>query len=437
MISLLSKLLKSKGKRFIDLYAGLGGFHQGLNSLGHKCVWACEKNSHLVKLYKKNYPGILIGQDIFKVNPEEIPKHDVLTAGFPCQPFSRSGYMKGFKDLERGNHFFKLIEILSYHKTEFFILENVDTIKKHDGGNTFKVIINELKRIGYNIDYQIISPHEFNIPQLRKRIFIVGRLKSKGDLKHFKFPEKEQTENCTINSLNFKSLPGEKLSLNETEREALNIWEEFLLNFPEPEMLPSFPIWTMEFGANYEFEKYTPFYTLNEDLVGKRGLFGEKIPALSKEDILKKYIPRYSSSEQEIFPSWKKNYIRQNREFYKRFKSYIDPRMKKIRSIKAHSYQKLEWSCKGESTSLDDKIIQFRPSGVRISRNRWVPTLTTVKTQNIYLKTIDRRLSILEHEQLQSQKFKVHPNHLNGGYMALGNSVNSEVVKKIGESLII
>ena len=92
--------------------------------------------------------------------------------------------------------------------------------------------------------------------------------------------------------------------------------------------------------------------------------------------------------------------------------------MDKIKNIKAHSYQKLEWSCKGESTGLEDKIIQFRPSGVRISRNRWVPTLTTVKTQNIYLKTINRRLSILEHEQLQSQNFKVHPNHLNGGYGA-------------------
>ena len=111
--------------------------------------------------------------------------------------------------------------------------------------------------------------------------------------------------------------------------------------------------------------------------------------------------------------------------------------MNKIKSIKAHSYQKLEWSCKGESTNLEDKIIQFRPSGVRISRNRWIPTLTTIKTQNIYLKTIDRRLSILEHEQLQSQKFKHHPNHLNGGYTALGNSVNSEVVKRIAKNLIV
>ena len=79
------------------------------------------------------------------------------------------------------------------------------------------------------------------------------------------------------------------------------------------------------------------------------------------------------------FPSWKKNYIRQNREFYARFKSYIDPRMEKLKGIKAFSYQKLEWSCKGESTNLEDKIIQFRQSGVRISRNRWVPTLTQLK----------------------------------------------------------
>jgi DNA (cytosine-5)-methyltransferase 1 len=437
MLKIFSSATKNKGRSFIDLYAGLGGFHQGLRFLGHECVWACEKNNHLVELYKKNYPGVELGKDIFKIKPEDIPKHDILTAGFPCQPFSRSGYMKGFQDSKRGNHFFKIIEILEYHETEYFILENVDTIKKHDKGNTFKIIIDELKKIGYDLNYQVISPHEFNIPQLRKRMFIVGRLKTKGSLQHFNFPQKEKKQNSTINSLNFKSLPGEKLSLNETEKEALKVWEEFLLNFPEPEMLPSFPIWTMEFGANYEFENYTPYYSSKEDLVGRRGLFGEIIPDLSKKKILENYIPRYSISDQETFPAWKKNYIRQNREFYKRFKSYIDPRMNKIKSIKAHSYQKLEWSCKGESTNLEDKIIQFRPSGVRISRNRWIPTLTTIKTQNIYLKTIDRRLSILEHEQLQSQKFKYHPNHLNGGYMALGNSVNSEVVKRIAKNLII
>lgn len=437
MFKLFSNPIKNKGKSFIDLYAGLGGFHQGLRPLGHNCVWACEKNSHLVELYKKNYPGVEIGKDIFKFKPEEIPKHEILTAGFPCQPFSRSGKMKGFKDLKRGNHFFKLIEILDYHKTEYFILENVDTIQKHDKGNTFKTIVNELKKIGYDLKHQVISPHEFNIPQLRKRMFIVGRLMTKGSLAHFDFPEKEKKQNSTINSLNFKSLPGENLSLNETEKEAIEIWEEFLLNFPDPEMLPSFPIWTMEFGANYEFENSTPYFSYKEDLVGRKGIFGERIPDLSKETILENYIPRYSRSALEIFPAWKKNYIRKNREFYARFKSYIDPRMEKIKNIKAHSYQKLEWSCKGESTSLDDKIIQFRQSGVRISRNRWVPTLTTVKTQNIYLKTIDRRLSILEHEQLQSQTFKFHPNHLNGGYMALGNSVNSEVVKRIAKNLII
>jgi DNA (cytosine-5)-methyltransferase 1 len=437
MINLFSKLIKNKGKRFIDLYAGLGGFHQGLKSLGHKCVWASEINQHLVDLYKLNYPGVPIKKDIFKIDPKEIPEHEILTAGFPCQPFSRSGYMQGFNDLKRGNHFFKILEILKYHKTECFILENVDTLKKHDKGNTFSIILNELRNIGYEVDFDVLSPNEFNIPQIRKRIFIVGRLISKGGLGDFSFPKKEKNEKCSIDSLTFKSLPNEALSLNDTERQALNFWEEFLINFPEPENLPSFPIWSMEFGANYEFEKSTPFYTTVEDLIGKRGLFGKKIPVLNKEDILKESIPRYSSLEQELFPVWKKNFIRQNREFYREYKSYIDPRMDKLKEIKAHSYQKLEWACKGESTDLNDKIIQFRPSGVRISRNRWVPTLTTIKTQNIYLKKIDRRLSILEHEQLQSQSFKVHPNHLNGGYRALGNSVNSEVVKRIAKNLIL
>lgn len=428
---------QKKYKKFIDLYAGLGGFHQGLKSLGHKCVWASEKNKHLVELYTQNYPGVEIQEDILKVHPSEIPTHDILTAGFPCQPFSRSGYRMGFADVNRGNHFFKILDILAFHKTEYFILENVETIKKHDNGNTFKTIGKELSNLGYEVEFKVLSPHEFNIPQIRKRIFIVGRLISKGNLNHFKFPEGEISNSCSIESIDFKHLPGEDLSLNKTEKEALDIWEEFILNFPDPEFLPSFPIWSMEFGANYEFENYTPFYSEKNELAGKRGIFGEKIPNIDKKDIIEYYIPRYARSQQETFPSWKKNYIRKNREFYKTYKSYIDPRLKDIKKIKAHSYQKLEWSCKDAEPTLEDKIIQFRQSGVRISRNRWVPALTTIKTQNVYLKKIDRRLSILEHEQLQSQQFKVHPNHLNGGYKALGNSVNAEIVKRIAKNLII
>lgn len=421
--------------RFIDLYAGLGGFHQALNKLDHKCVMACEKNNHLLDLYQLNYPNTPVKDDIFKLNPEQIPEHDVLTAGFPCQPFSRSGYMEGFNDLKRGNHFFKLLDIIDYHKTEYLILENVDTIKKHDNGNTFRVIKEELIKRGYDIAYKVLSPHQFNIPQIRKRLFIVARRADKGGLDYFRWPEECNIENTSINSLNFECIPGEKLELNKTESEALLFWEEFVLNFPNPKDLPSFPLWPMEFGANYEYRDFTPFHSFKEDLVGRHGSFGEKIPDLDKDSILKDYIPKYSQVEIEDFPVWKKNYIKQNRAFYLKYKDYIDDRMENLKRISAFSYQKFEWSCKGEENTFDDKIIQFRPSGIRVSRNRWVPTLTTIKTQNIYLKKIDRRLSLLEHIQLQSLKFDHNPNHLNGGYKALGNSVNVDVVYKIAKNL--
>ena len=102
--------MKKKSLKFIDLYAGLGGFHQALSKLGHECVWASEYNLNLRNLYKKNFPKTPIEGDIFKVDLDSIPEHDIICGGFPCQPFSRAGKMLGFEDLKKGNHFFKILE---------------------------------------------------------------------------------------------------------------------------------------------------------------------------------------------------------------------------------------------------------------------------------------------------------------------------------------
>ena len=174
-----------KALKFIDLFAGLGGFHLALKELGHECVFASEINTELQELYEHNHKIKCVG-DINLVDiKKDIPPHDVLCAGFPCQPFSQAGFQRGFRD-DRGNLFYRIMDILEYHKPEFVFLENVPNLKSHDKGNTYKVIHDTLSTL-YDVREDIISPHYFGIPQHRTRFYIVGRLLSKGGLKDFKF----------------------------------------------------------------------------------------------------------------------------------------------------------------------------------------------------------------------------------------------------------
>ena len=315
--------------KFIDLYAGLGGFHQALSKLGHECVWASEYNLNLRKLYKKNFPETPIEGDIFKVDLDSIPEHDIICGGFPCQPFSRAGKMLGFEDLKKGNHFFKILDIIDSRKNKpkYIFLENVETLLKHDNKNTFNTIKSELENRGYEIDKKILSPHEFNIPQHRRRLFIVGALNEKGGLKNFEFPEPLDLSKTTLESIldkNSKPFAGENLWLEDDKELVIKTWKKFIETFPKDKKIPSFPIWSHEWGANYPFEEKTPFSCSLEELKGKKGTYGEIINCSSHGIAIESYIPRYSKNKTSIFPQWKVSYIRKNREFYKENKKFID-----------------------------------------------------------------------------------------------------------------
>ena len=170
----------NKKLKFIDLFAGIGGFHLALKSLDMECVFTSEIDTHARKTYATNFkdkyldhPDLFAG-DIWKVDYKKIPDFDILCGGFPCQPFSQAGHKKGFKDNKDGNLFFSIEQILKNKKPKAFFLENVRHLKNHDNGNTFKIIYSTLQKLGYSFDYKIIKASEFGLPQHRPRIYMVG-----------------------------------------------------------------------------------------------------------------------------------------------------------------------------------------------------------------------------------------------------------------------
>lgn len=187
--------------KFIDLFAGIGGFHIAMEDLGGECVFSSEIDTFARKTYEHNFkkknPSLfrsgMFNDDIRKIIPIDLPDFDILCAGFPCQPFSQAGYKRGFNDThksERGNLFFNIVEILEAKKPQAFFLENVRGIVNHDNGNTFKVIRGIIENeLGYSFHYQVVKASDYGLPQLRPRTFMIG-FKNEGILSNFSFPPK-------------------------------------------------------------------------------------------------------------------------------------------------------------------------------------------------------------------------------------------------------
>ena len=159
--------------KFIDLFAGIGGMRIPFDELGGECVFTSEIDKFAQKTYEANFDEIPFG-DIKSIEISDIPKHDLLLGGFPCQAFSHAGLKKGFNDT-RGTLFFNIASILEFHKPKAFLLENVKGLKSHDKGHTFKTIIGTLNEIGYQtIEHTVLNARDFGLPQNRERVFIVG-----------------------------------------------------------------------------------------------------------------------------------------------------------------------------------------------------------------------------------------------------------------------
>lgn len=236
--------------KYISLFAGIGGFDYALNKLGHKCVWANEWDKYAAQIYNRNFKHTgsqdsnertisdsagggrdgrgsctngIDTRDIRTVSTSEIPDHDLLVGGFPCQAFSIAGKRRGFEDT-RGTLFFDVARILKDKKPTYFILENVKGLLSHNNGDTFKTIITTLTELGYDLQWQVLNSKNFGVPQNRERVYIVGHLRGQPRPQVFPITDcSEPAESATCIDTNYWKGPdkhGQRTMIELTQNES-------------------------------------------------------------------------------------------------------------------------------------------------------------------------------------------------------------------------
>lgn len=204
-------------KRFIDLFAGIGGFRQGFEEQGFECVFSSEMDANCQMVYENNFGEKPFG-DITKVNPSKIPDFEILLGGFPCQPFSISGKKQGFDDT-RGTLFFDICRIIEAKQPNVIILENVKHLIHHDKKRTFKVILNSLKSLGYKVSHKILNAKDFGLPQNRERIFIIATKNNFFDFSKLAYQPVPSLKDFLDNDGDFEYLDKSEYTLIEQPKE--------------------------------------------------------------------------------------------------------------------------------------------------------------------------------------------------------------------------
>ena len=188
---------KNNGFKVVSLFSGIGGLDLGFIYNGFNVIWSNDFDKYACETYRANVSNNIVCGDI-RIEKDNIPEHDVLIGGFPCQPFSTLGKLQGFDDAEgRGTLFFEIKEIIKKHKTKVVVLENVKNIMNHDKGKTFKRIIHELESLGYVCFYHVFNSADYGVPQRRNRCYIVAFLGEYFDTPDFIFPEKQKLKVTT------------------------------------------------------------------------------------------------------------------------------------------------------------------------------------------------------------------------------------------------
>lgn len=421
---------------FVDLFAGIGGFHHALESIGGHCVLAVEKDSACQLVYQSSFPETpLIGdiRTITKCGDESeatnaqirraVPAHDVLTAGFPCQPFSKSGFQQGTRDKTRGTLFHDIMSIVIARKPRLVVLENVRNIAGPRHRETWNLIIHSLREEGYIVAEQplILSPHQFSKskggrPQVRERVFIAGyrptRFGANEELtiEHLlpnstKMPA-WNIENFLDSDNEIKEL--ERYQLSTDELSWIEAWQNFVEVVPDDD-LPGFPIWVDSFTEKYR--------------------------------------------RRSDFPDWKNDFVQKNHSFYTgsiKRQHAIDrwlnktwgPEKKSIFEF-PQSRRKFEWQARSVQPTRSERdlsklVVQLRPSGIRVKSATYLPALVA-SNQTSIIGSRMRRITPIEAARLQGfpeRIFRKGNFPLASSYRQLGNAVNVGVVRLVTETLL-
>lgn len=359
--------------KFVDLFCGIGGFHQALKNHG-ECVFAAEIDAAAAKIYEANH-GIKPVGDIKKIDEKDIPDFDLLCAGFPCQPFSHAGNKQGFDDKVRGNLFFDILRILNHKKPKYFILENVKNLLTHDNGHTFKFIIKSLKESGYNVDYKIHNPMDIGIPHNRPRVFIVGRYDKGINLKIKKVNKLQPLVNFLDTVVDLK------YDVSQHKKDVISIYKKFIKSINKKDI--TFSLWLDYFKFNGDLTK---------------------------------------------FPKWKQEIITKNVKFYTSHKTICNKLLLDLKDT-IPTYRKLEWQA--GNIKFDESLLQFRQSGLRFKTNKYIPCLVAIVQLPILCNKL-RTVTPRECARLQSfpDDFIIHSND-KLAYKQLGNSVNVKLIESI------
>ena len=446
--------------RFIDLFAGIGGFHRAVLKVfpGAECVMAVEWDKDCKKVYASAFPETDLRGDIREVlsiskhgevneasakqirDHDLVPKHDILFAGFPCQPFSKGGAQKGMSEQTQGTLFHEIIRIIEARRPPLVILENVANLVGHDEGRTWDTIIKTLRAAKYDVDREplLISPHEIKkarggAPQNRPRVYIVAVDSKRGltvpsnkNLLDASDWRTSSSPDWDIESI-FKSSDPEETQLDEKELNWLNAWDDFVKLVPADD-LPGFPIWVDAWYGRMR----------------KPGrVEGSTSTLRAKRD---------NSAARE--PDWWTEFVTKNKRFYKEHAALLDAWVEKWKVAEfPESRRKLEWQArrhhpKRSGRTLRDCLIQFRPSGIRVKAPTYAPALVAMaQTPIVGLGDTWRRIGPAEAGVLQGftnyrpwrKVIRKDPSfRASAAYKQFGNAVNigiaALILKRVNES---